>query len=94
MRPRDAIFSSGLAATSEKHWSVNPHWTAEFTAFSDHPITRGVAPFEINDEWYFHMRFRPDMEKRRAGALRTSAGCDYVTCRWPRTAGTRPCEQR
>jgi hypothetical protein len=28
----------------------------------DHPITRGVAPFEINDEWYYHMRFRENME--------------------------------
>jgi hypothetical protein len=23
-----------------------------------HPICRGVKPFEINDEWYYHMRFR------------------------------------
>ncbi|MFM7292196.1 MAG: ThuA domain-containing protein, partial [Planctomycetia bacterium] len=23
-----------------------------------HPITRGVKPFETNDEWYYHMRFR------------------------------------
>jgi type 1 glutamine amidotransferase len=28
----------------------------------DHPITRGVKPFDINDEWYYHMRFRPNME--------------------------------
>ena len=27
----------------------------------NHPITRGVKPFFINDEWYFHMRFRDDM---------------------------------
>jgi hypothetical protein len=24
----------------------------------DHPITRGVKPFETDDEWYYHMRFR------------------------------------
>jgi len=23
---------------------------------------RGVKPFEIKDEWYFNMRFRPEME--------------------------------
>jgi len=23
-----------------------------------HPITRGVQPFETNDEWYYHMRFK------------------------------------
>jgi type 1 glutamine amidotransferase len=27
-----------------------------------HPITRGVDPFEIRDEWYYHMRFRDNME--------------------------------
>jgi type 1 glutamine amidotransferase len=46
----------------EMHWSVNPHWKADFSRLPDHPITRGVSPFAIQDEWYFHMRFRPDME--------------------------------
>ena len=46
----------------ETDWSVNPHWTAEFATLPEHPITRGVRPFAINDEWYFHMRFRSGME--------------------------------
>ncbi len=41
----------------ETDWSVNPHWTADFKSFPDHPITRGVGPFRVNDEWYYHMRF-------------------------------------
>jgi type 1 glutamine amidotransferase len=45
----------------EMDWSVNPHWTAKFSKLPDHPITRGVMPFEINDEWYYHMRFREGM---------------------------------
>jgi type 1 glutamine amidotransferase len=45
----------------ETDWSVNPHWTARFSNLRDHPITRGVKPFEINDEWYYHMRFREGM---------------------------------
>jgi hypothetical protein len=45
----------------ETHWSVNPHWTARFTKYPEHPITRGVKPFEIEDEWYYHMRFREGM---------------------------------
>ncbi len=45
----------------EADWSVNPHWTAKFSKLPDHPITRGVLPFEINDEWYYHMRFRDGM---------------------------------
>jgi hypothetical protein len=37
--------------------SVNPHWTARFEALPDHPITRGVGPFERLDEWYYNLRF-------------------------------------
>ena len=54
-----------LAATGgyfETDWSVNPHWTADFTALPDHPITQGIAPFSMLDEWYFNMRFVPGME--------------------------------
>jgi putative membrane-bound dehydrogenase-like protein len=46
----------------ETYWSVNPFWTANFTAIPDHPATRGVKPFEIRDEWYFNMRFAPEMK--------------------------------
>jgi hypothetical protein len=46
----------------ESHWSVNPFWVAKFTQFPNHPITRGIKPFQINDEWYYHMRFRENMQ--------------------------------
>ena len=46
----------------ETHWSVNPFWTAEFKSLPEHPITRGVKPFAIEDEWYYHMRFQEDMK--------------------------------
>lgn len=46
----------------EVNWSVNPHWTADFIEMPEHEITRGVEPFAINDEWYYHMRFRDGME--------------------------------
>jgi type 1 glutamine amidotransferase len=55
-------FLEWIGGYFEAHWSVNPHWTAKFDALPDHPITRGVKPFEINDEWYYHMRFRENME--------------------------------
>jgi len=45
----------------ETHWSVNPTWTAEFKQLADHPVTRGVRPFAIKDEWYYHMRFLDGM---------------------------------
>ena len=51
-----------LGGYFETHWSVNPHWVAEFKELPEHPITRGVKPFETNDEWYFHMRFKKDAD--------------------------------
>lgn len=46
----------------EADWSVNPHWRAKFSNLPKHPITRGVGPFEMDDEWYYHMRFRENLE--------------------------------
>ncbi|WP_437227624.1 PVC-type heme-binding CxxCH protein [Planctomicrobium sp. SH661] len=54
-------FLKWIGGFFEPHWSVNPHWVAKFDKFPDHPISRGVQPFEIQDEWYYHMRFVPDM---------------------------------
>ncbi len=41
----------------ETGYSINPHWDAEFASLPEHPITRGVSPFTINDEWYYNIRF-------------------------------------
>ncbi len=46
----------------ETFWSVNPHFKAEFKELPEHPITRGVKPFTIDDEWYYHMRFVENMQ--------------------------------
>jgi hypothetical protein len=55
-------FLDWLGGYFEQHWSVNPHWTANFKEFPKHPISNGVKPFSTNDEWYYHMRFRPGMK--------------------------------
>ena len=41
---------------------MNPTWRAEFKAIPDHPVTRGVQPFAIADEWYYHIRFPEGMK--------------------------------
>jgi hypothetical protein len=46
----------------EPFWSVNPFWTPDFKDIPKHEVTRGVKPFKINDEWYYHMRFVGDMK--------------------------------
>src|SRR4051812_10182053 len=57
-----AKFLEWIGGYFETDWSVNPHWTAKYDNLPNHPITRGVQPFEINDEWYYHMRFREGMQ--------------------------------
>ena len=59
--PGDALLG-WIGGYFEMFWSVNPHWTADFQTFPNHPITRGLKPFTMNDEWYFHMRFPEGMK--------------------------------
>ena len=54
-------FLEWLGGYYETNWSVNPSWTARFNEIPKHPVTRGVKPFAIFDEWYYHMRFRENM---------------------------------
>jgi len=72
----------------EMYWSVNPTWEADFRDLPKHPITQGVKPFKIRDEWYYHMRFAdgmkgvtpiltatpPDSTRGRPGANETHGG--------------------
>lgn len=63
--PKDkggAEFLAWLGGHYEHLHSCNPMWTPVFEKFPDHPATRGVEPFRILDEWYFNLRFRPDMQ--------------------------------
>ena len=55
-------FLEWIGGYFEPHLSVNPYWEATFTEFPEHPITHGVKPFSLEDEWYYHMRFRENMQ--------------------------------
>jgi hypothetical protein len=55
-------FQDWIGGYYEHMWSCNPMWSPEFKEFPTHSITRGVQPFAVRDEWYFNMRFRPDMK--------------------------------
>ena len=59
--PSGDAFLDWTGGYFETDWSVNPHWIADYDKLPEHPITRGVKPFQINDEWYYHMRFREEM---------------------------------
>ena len=51
-----------IGGSYERHWSVNPHWDADFKTFPDHPVANGLKPFKVRDEWYYHMRFAEGMK--------------------------------
>lgn len=55
-------FLDWIGGYYETGFSTNPHWVAEVKSLPDHPITRGVKPFSVRDEWYFNIRFRPEMK--------------------------------
>lgn len=55
-------FQEWIGGHYEHLWSCNPIWEPKFAELPKHPITRGVKPFQIKDEWYFNMRFRPEMK--------------------------------
>jgi hypothetical protein len=55
-------FLDWIGGCFEQDWSVNPTWRPEFKPLPTHASTRGVKPFEVTDEWYFHIRFREGME--------------------------------
>ncbi|MGB0596690.1 MAG: ThuA domain-containing protein [Rubripirellula sp.] len=54
-------FKRWIGGHYEHMHSCNPIWEPSFQTFLDHPITRGVKPFQIKDEWYFNMRFVADV---------------------------------
>ncbi len=55
-------FLDWIGGYYETGYSTNPHWVADVKSLPEHPITRGVKPFHIKDEWYFNIRLRPEMK--------------------------------
>jgi type 1 glutamine amidotransferase len=51
-------FLDWLGGYCEAHWSVKSFWIADFTNLPVHPITRGVKPFALRDEWYYHLHLK------------------------------------
>ena len=62
--PRDSPASHSMRRAIggyfETWWSVNPLWAANFSVIPAHPVTDGIEPFQLNDEWYFNLRFVED----------------------------------
>jgi type 1 glutamine amidotransferase len=52
-------FQAWIGGHYEGQYSANPMWDANYETFPAHAIVSGVKPFDTQDEWYVHMRFRP-----------------------------------
>lgn len=51
-----------MGAAWEKGYSQRAHWVTEFKTFPQHPVCRGVTPFQIDDGWLYKLRFVPGMK--------------------------------
>ncbi len=69
-------FKRWIGGHYENSYSCNPMWEPSFEQFPEHPITRGVKPFQIRDEWYFNMRFADAFSAE--GASAGSGGTKFV----------------
>ena len=62
LEPTDAEMAGFLDESIGGHfqvgYSVNPVWTLKNPLIAEHPVTRGVKPFEVEEEFYYHIRFR------------------------------------
>jgi hypothetical protein len=57
----DKFFDDALGGRFEVNWSVNPIWKMQQPILAKHPATRGIAAFEIEEEFYYHLRLRDDV---------------------------------
>jgi hypothetical protein len=65
-------FKRWIGGHYEHMFSCNPIWEPKFASFPEHPITRGVKPFTIKDEWYFNMRFIGGTEGNKPQQIETT----------------------
>ena len=54
------LWDQTIGGHFDKDWSVNPIWKMTDPLIGNHPATRGVQPFEIREEFYYHIRLRDD----------------------------------
>ncbi len=55
------ILTDTIGGYFDADWSVNPVWKMTAPTLGRHPITHGVEAFDLEEEFYFHLRFRADI---------------------------------
>lgn len=56
------VLMDAIGGRFEAGWSVNPVWRLRAAPRDEHPAAAGVGPLDIEDEWYFHLRLRADVQ--------------------------------
>lgn len=61
LEPTDETMAAFLDRAIGGHfqvgWSVNPVWKMNAPLIEKHPVTRGVLPFAVEEEFYYHIKF-------------------------------------
>ncbi|MGD7652237.1 MAG: ankyrin repeat domain-containing protein [Verrucomicrobiales bacterium] len=55
------FFTRAIGGKFEVNHSVNPVWDMKDPVFSKHQCSNGVTPFDITEEFYYHIRLRQDV---------------------------------
>jgi type 1 glutamine amidotransferase len=72
-----AFLNEAIGGHFQVDWSVNPIWKLEKPLIAKHPVTRGVRPFSLEDEFYYHIRLQENaMPLLQASPPATSLGAD------------------
>ena len=65
IEPKDAemaaLFDDAIGGRFEAGWSVNPVWKMTHPIIAKHPATRGVESFDVEEEFYYHIRLRENI---------------------------------
>lgn len=54
--PRRKQWRELMGADFEAYYAISNFWKADFSKPTDHAVMRGVKPFSLYDECYFHLR--------------------------------------
>jgi hypothetical protein len=54
--PRRKQWRELMGADFEAYYAISNFWKADFAGPASHPVSRGVKPFSLYDECYFHLR--------------------------------------
>jgi type 1 glutamine amidotransferase len=55
------LLDDAIGGRFEACWSVNPIWRMTGPILGKHPVANGVEPFEVEEEFYYHLRLRADV---------------------------------